>query len=196
MDILDFSEEIKNFRHNGVTLNLDERMQIDMALNTLLARVETEELQFWGKIEGIKNDYYIAVGLQFKNMYEFPVKTFFWALSGEFVFREMPDLTDSHDALIDADTSYFQGTPAVQLNKQAEEDPNDNEDPKAQESQEEGKEDAAKNSDETSEEEVKVKPRPLTGKYKRLLLTAQRVANFDLLRFFRIGPFDDSGTCY
>ena len=44
MDILDFSEEIKNFRHNGVTLNLDERMQIDMALNTLLARIETEEL--------------------------------------------------------------------------------------------------------------------------------------------------------
>ena len=35
MDILDFSEEIKNFRHSGVTLNLDERMQIEMALNTL-----------------------------------------------------------------------------------------------------------------------------------------------------------------
>ena len=35
MDILDFSEEIKNFRHNGTTLNLDERMQIEMALNTL-----------------------------------------------------------------------------------------------------------------------------------------------------------------
>ena len=25
MDILDLSEEIKNFKHNGVTLNLDER---------------------------------------------------------------------------------------------------------------------------------------------------------------------------
>ena len=55
MDILDFSEEIKNFRHNGVTLNLDERMQLEMALCTLQAKIETEELVFWGKIEGIKN---------------------------------------------------------------------------------------------------------------------------------------------
>ena len=115
MDILDFSEEIKNFRHNGTTLNLDERMQIEMALNTLQARIETEELVFWGKIEGIKNDYYIAMGLQFRNMYEFPVKTFFWALSGEFIFREMPDMTEQHDALIDSDCNYFQGTPTTVL---------------------------------------------------------------------------------
>ena len=107
MDVLDFSEEIKNFRHNGVTLNLDERMQLDMALSTLQARIECEELQFWGKIEGIKNDYYIAMGLQFRGMYEFPVKTFFWALSGEFIFKEMPDLTEQHDSLIDSDNSYF-----------------------------------------------------------------------------------------
>ena len=44
MDILDLSEELKNFRHNGITLNLDERMQIDMALNTLQCRIESEEL--------------------------------------------------------------------------------------------------------------------------------------------------------
>ena len=35
MDVLDFSEEIKNFAHNGITLNLDERMQVEMALNVL-----------------------------------------------------------------------------------------------------------------------------------------------------------------
>ena len=115
MDILDFSEEIKNFRHNGTTLNLDERMQLEMALNTLQASTETDELTFWGKIEGIKNDYYIAMGLQFRNMYEFPVKTFYWALSGEFIFKEMPSLTGQHDAQIDVDSSYFMGTPAAVL---------------------------------------------------------------------------------
>ena len=107
MDILDFSEEIKNFRHNGTTLNLDERMQLEMALNTLQASTETDELTFWGKIEGIKNDYYIAMGLQFRNMYEFPVKTFYWALSSEFIFKEMPSLTGQHDAQIDVDSNYF-----------------------------------------------------------------------------------------
>ena len=126
MDILDFSEEIKNFRHNGVTLNLDERMQIEMALNTLQASegFESEELVFWGKIEGIKADYYIAMGLTFRNMYEFPVKTFYWALSSEFVFKEMPDLTSQHDMQIDSDTSYFQGTPTAVLSgkKEGEDD--------------------------------------------------------------------------
>lgn len=164
MDILDFSEEIKNFRHNGVTLNLDERMQIEMGLNTLLARIETEELVFWGKIEGIKNDYYIAMGLQFRNMYEFPVKTFYWALSGEFEFKEMPDLTGQHDALIDADTSYFQGMPASVLSGKKADDEEDQEPAKEEEEDEENKEDKAKNSDETSEEEVKVLTQPLTGK--------------------------------
>ena len=130
MDILDFSEEIKNFRHNGTTLNLDERMQIEMALNTLQASRDVEELVFWGKIEGIKNDYYISMGLQFRNMYEFPVKTFFWALSGEFIFREMPDLTEQHDAIIDDDTNYFQGTPQQVVAKSKDgaeegEDPNE-----------------------------------------------------------------------
>ena len=123
MDILDFSEEIKNFRHNGTTLNLDERMQLEMSLNTLQASIETDELVFWGKIEGIKNDYYIAMGLQFRNMYEFPVKTFYWALSGEFIFKEMPSLTGQHDAQIDVDSNYFMGTPTAVLSGKNEEDP-------------------------------------------------------------------------
>ena len=101
MDILDFSEEIKNFKHNGVTLNLDERMQLEMALMTLQAKNDCEELQFWGKIEGLNNDYYIAMATRYTGMYEFPVKTFYWALSTDFVFKEMPDLTKQHDDLID-----------------------------------------------------------------------------------------------
>ena len=127
-------------RHNGVTLNLDERMQLEMALSTLQGRIQTEELCFWGKIEGIKNDYYIAMGLQFKNMYEFPVKTFFWALSGEYIFREMPDLTEQHDDHIDADTSYFQGTPNAVLSgkKSGEEGEEGEEAAKGEESGNEG----------------------------------------------------------
>ena len=69
------------------------RMQIEMALNTLQAKQECEELQFWGKINGLKNDYYIAVAIKYRDMFEFPVKTFFWALSTDFEFKEMPSLT-------------------------------------------------------------------------------------------------------
>ena len=99
-------------------------------------------------------------------MYEFPVKTFFWALSGEFIFREMPDLTEQHDAMLDSDTSYFQGTPSAVLSGKKEGDEEEQEEAKEEkeESDPEGKENKGKNSDETSEEEVKVPTRPLTGK--------------------------------
>ena len=98
-------------------------------------------------------------------MYEFPVKTFFWALGGEFIFREMPDLTEQHDALIDADTSYFQGTPAAVLSgKKADGEEAEEEQKEEANEDEEEAEQKAKNSDETSEEEVKVPTRPLTGK--------------------------------
>ena len=107
------------------------------------------------------------MGLKFTDMYEFPVKSFFWALGGEFVFREMPDLTEQHDGKIDLDTTFFQGTPNQVLGKKEGEgddddnaaaaggdggDGDDDEDPKA------------KNSDDSSEEEVKVPTRDLTGK--------------------------------
>ena len=99
-------------------------------------------------------------------MYEFPVKTFFWALSGEFVFREMPDLTEQHDDHIDADTSYFQGTPNAVLSgkKSGEEGEEEPEGEKAESEPGTPKSKKAKDSDETSEEEIKVPTRPLTGK--------------------------------
>lgn len=44
--------------------------------------------------KGINNDYYIAVSLTYTNQYEFPTKKFFWALSKDFEFQEMPELND------------------------------------------------------------------------------------------------------
>ena len=131
MDILDLSEEIKNFQHSGITLNLDERMQLEMALMTLNEKIECEELMFWGKINGMKNDYYIAMAMVYTNMYEFPVKTFYWALSNEFVFKEMPQITTQHDSIIDADVAYFMGEPEKLLGKkEGDGDDDDNDDTK------------------------------------------------------------------
>ena len=62
---------------------------------------------FWGKINGLKNDYYIAMGLQFVDNYEFPNKTFYWALSTDFEFKEMPSLNSQYDQDINKDNTYF-----------------------------------------------------------------------------------------
>lgn len=43
---------------------------------------------------GLSNDYYVALGITFSGMYEFPIKKFYWALSTDFKFTEMPDLND------------------------------------------------------------------------------------------------------
>jgi len=67
-------------------------MQLEMGLSQLNTSIQCDELVFWGKITGLKNDYYIAVGLTYMGMYEFPIKNFFWALSSDFVFNEMPSL--------------------------------------------------------------------------------------------------------
>ena len=43
---------------------------------------------------GIKNDYYVAMSITYQNVFEFPNKKFYYAMSNEFYFKEMPDLND------------------------------------------------------------------------------------------------------
>lgn len=65
-----------------------------MGLCSLHSKSTHEETLFWGKISGINNDYYIAVGLNFNGQYEFPSKKFYYCLSNDFTFIEMPELND------------------------------------------------------------------------------------------------------
>jgi len=46
---------------------------------------------FWGRIEGSEKDYYIALGLNFKGYYEFPVKSFYWCTS-DFKFAKLDEI--------------------------------------------------------------------------------------------------------
>jgi len=43
------------------------------------------------------------------------VKKFYWTLSSDFLFKEMPDLNDQHKEHIDRDKSYFTGEPQRKL---------------------------------------------------------------------------------
>ena len=72
-------------------LYISHRLKLEMALNGLLANTmvysgQFEELQLWGKITGMYNDYYIAMGLNYKGKYEFPQKVFYYTTSTEFDF--------------------------------------------------------------------------------------------------------------
>jgi len=55
-------------------------------MSELTANQECEEVLFWGKVEGEKADYFVAVGNHFSGKYEFPDKSFYWALSTDLKF--------------------------------------------------------------------------------------------------------------
>ena len=147
--------------------------------------MQADEVMFWGKINGINADYYIAVAVTFKSMYEFPQKTFYWTLSStpDFKFKEMPGLglpTNEQDCFIDACTSYFMGEPNKLLNQKEGEGEGDDpveEPPVEDEEGEDGEgEKKAKDSDESEEEEIKVPKRNLT-ELNRLAVVVHAIEN-------------------
>lgn len=118
-----------------------------------------EEVLLWGKITGVKNDYYIAVGVTYTDQFEFPNKKFFYCLSNDFTFAEMPDLNDQHKEFIDRDDSFFTGEPKRKLIQKAEGE-EQQEEAKNEEEEEEGKN--AEDSELSEQEEVSVPPKELT----------------------------------
>ena len=52
-DIADLQTSLKNLNHNGVNFDVEERFQLNISLNELLAnsnQTDFEELLFWGRI--------------------------------------------------------------------------------------------------------------------------------------------------
>lgn len=88
-----------------------------MALQQLLTHLNAEqvapfeELLFWGKIIGTTHDYYVALGIQYSGMYEFPVKHFYYASSQDFTFKPFPDLNDQHKGEYNKIKSLITGNP-------------------------------------------------------------------------------------
>lgn len=63
MEISNIDTHLKYINANGVTLSVDERMNLNLSLQKLQLDFNFEELLFWGKISGVVNDYYIAVAV-------------------------------------------------------------------------------------------------------------------------------------
>lgn len=72
------------------------RLRLEIAINELHNKVRAEELWFWGKIIGTDFDYFIALGINYKNYYEFPEKLFYYASSSDYVFNPLPDTLSQH----------------------------------------------------------------------------------------------------
>ena len=104
MDIYRLSSDLKFVNQIGATLSIDERfvlsqlkfwnfsrLKLELALAQINESQKHEQILFWGRIEGFplnfickslligtEKDYYIALGLNFRGVYEFPTKTFYY----------------------------------------------------------------------------------------------------------------------
>ena len=63
---------------NGVSLNIEERFKLEIALNNLYMNIRSDEMWFWGKIVGIEKDYYVAVAIYYREQHIFPKKKFYF----------------------------------------------------------------------------------------------------------------------
>ena len=95
----------------GVTLNLDEKMNLKLALLKIHENEDFEEILFWGKIKGTTRDYYIALTLNYKGHYEFPHKRFFWCTSQNWKFAELPAINPNDKELVERFNINFAGEP-------------------------------------------------------------------------------------
>ena len=81
-----------------------------------------EELLFWGRISGLRADFYIAMGVTYSKQYEFPTKTFYFASSNDFIFRQFRDINTLHKDKYDGLLGPFQGDSAHIYIKEEKED--------------------------------------------------------------------------
>jgi radial spoke head protein 9 len=126
-------------------------MQLEMAMMNLRSKIDACELHFWGKVAGLTNDYYVCVAVTFKGQYEFPVKNFYWCLSNNFAFKELPTLSEQHDEVIDKDESPFIGDPAKVIESANKAEGEEEEAAAANDEEEDGEDKAQENSEDTDE---------------------------------------------
>jgi radial spoke head protein 9 len=101
------------------------------------------------------------MGLVYSDQYEFAQKKFYWAISGEYNFIELPDLNEAHADFINRDRTFFTGEPNRKLIQPAEGE-EDGEEAAAQDEDEEGEEgEKEQDSDVSEAEEVKIPVRDL-----------------------------------
>lgn len=100
-----------------------------------------EELYFWGKITGEESDYYIALGINFSNHYEFPEKKFYYAPS-TFNFQALQETYPYHDKdFLDNYYKPLKGQPTLIIKKYKEEVPEGEEENQENNANPEGEED-------------------------------------------------------
>ena len=107
MDISDFGTEQKYLSSVGLTLSIDERVNLELAILKLYEQEDFDEVKFWGKITGVTKDYYVAIAVNFEGHQGFPHKRMFWCNEQTWLFAELPQ--SAHAEFSETINSIFSG---------------------------------------------------------------------------------------
>lgn len=110
MNISNFKENLNYLSYCGISLSLEEAAVLENSLIILKSDNKFTETFFWGRINGVKHDYYIAFGYQ-KNCLK--GSKFFYSVNckGEWVL--LPDIQPDNNRLCLLNQNLFQGDISV-----------------------------------------------------------------------------------
>lgn len=110
MNTSNFKENLNYISYCGVSLSLEEAALLESSLIALKSDNKFKETFFWGRINGTKNDYYIAFGYQ-KNC--LTGSKFFYSVNCTGNWILMPDVSPDNDRLCLLNQNLFQGDVGV-----------------------------------------------------------------------------------
>jgi len=90
MNCSKLSDEMQYIERNGVCLNIDEKMRLNLAINELKCDLNLTDCALIAKVTGIVKDYFViaANGMRY-----------YWCSSSSWVFSELPQLSLSSEDL-------------------------------------------------------------------------------------------------
>ena len=77
MDSQCLNQNIDNVGNSGIILSIEQKTALDTSLTILKSDQKFARVYFWGKILGIKDDYFIAQGVGKDEMAESEKKTLY-----------------------------------------------------------------------------------------------------------------------
>ena len=91
METESLDTHLKFVNLNGVTLSLDEKLNLQLAFDQLKNDFKIHDLHFWGKLIGTLKDYFVVMTLDYSNLSDgFPSKRFYWCSSSNYIFASLP----------------------------------------------------------------------------------------------------------
>jgi len=108
MDIERLDCELEYANHSGSTLNIEELTHLQLSVLKLNENEKFDKVNFWGRIKGLANDYYIIVGIRFKERVNFPERQYYWC-NDDFFLSPLIKSHPDNDDFLHQFNGYFSG---------------------------------------------------------------------------------------